>query len=347
MDQRLALGRAIAEQRRWHGLSQADLARLLDRPAAWVSLVERGLVQAEPMPVLEAVASALGTPLPARHPGLHPACEGGTGAASAARALRLVVIHRPQHRAQPDRSPAPTAALRADTERSWILARAGRYDELADLLGRLLPELNAALPGAPGQPERAALEEMIAACYQACSAALAKLGEHESAKAAASRALAAAYRADDLPLAAASAYLLARILMEVGRYAHAEETARKAAAALAQQAAYGRPEAISLHGALILLRALIAARTGDPAAAAEQLSRARDMATRLAATGGGRDTGFGPGHIALYEIAIRVETGDGRGAGPWVPPRPPYTAAPRPPYTAAPRSPFARPSCAR
>jgi hypothetical protein len=82
------------------------------------------------------------------------------------------------------------------------------------------------------------------------------LGEHESAKTAVSRALSAAQRAGDLPLAAASAYLLARVLMEIGRYPHADETARKAIAALAPLAAGGRPEAISLQGALTLLRAL-------------------------------------------------------------------------------------------
>lgn len=70
---------------------------------------------------------------------------------------------------------------------------------------------------------------------------------------------------------------------------------------------------------------LIAARTGDRAAADEQLGWARNIAVRLAATGGSRDTGFGPAQIALYEIAVSVEasstrgprpTGDGTGPGP-------------------------------
>jgi hypothetical protein len=103
------------------------------------------------------------------------------------------------------------------------------------------------------------------------------------------------------------------------------ETARKAIAALGPLAAGGRPEAISLQGALTLLRALIAARTGDPAAADEQLSSARSIEVRLGAIGGGRDTGFGAAQIALYEIAVSVETlssrgpcptGDGAGPGP-------------------------------
>lgn len=318
MDQRVALGRAIAEQRRRHGLSQAELARLLDRPAGWVSLVERGLVQAEPMPLLEAVASALGTPLPARHAAgpsaARPAGEGcdeqgssASGTPDAVGALRLVLSLR-SNAYNGDSADWPgLTVLRAGSDRAWALTRACRYLDLAGLLGSLLPELDAALGAAPGPQERAGLHELIATCYQACSAALAKLGEYESAKTAASRALFAAQRAGDLPLAAASAYLLARILMAVGRYPHAEETARKAIAALGPLAAAGRPEAISLQGALTLLRALIAARTGDAAAAEEQLSWARAIEMRLASASSGRDTGFGAAQIALYETAVTLE----------------------------------------
>ena len=217
-----------------------------------------------------------------------------------------------QIRSGPGGCPGPTA-LRAGADRSWALTRAGRYRELAHLLSSLLPEFTAALRAAPGPQERAGLYELIATCNQACSAALAMLGEHESAKTAVSRALSAAQRAGDLPLAAASAYLLARVLMEIGRYPHADETARKAIAALAPLAADDRPEAISLQGALTLLRALIAARTGAPAAADEQIRRAREIAMKLTATGSGRDAGFGPAHIALYETAVSVETSSARG----------------------------------
>jgi hypothetical protein len=56
------------------------------------------------------------------------------------------------------------------------------------------------------------LQEVLATSYQACAAALARLGELQNAKAAASRALTAAQRAGDLLLAAASAYLLTRVL---------------------------------------------------------------------------------------------------------------------------------------
>jgi transcriptional regulator with XRE-family HTH domain len=161
-DQRVAIGRAIAEQRRRHGLSQAELARLLGRPDGWVSLMERGLVQAEPLPVLEAVASALGTPLPVRHGG-GPRPAGGTGerGAVAASALRLVLSDEGRPRGGPGGRPGATA-LRAGADRSWALTQAGCYGELVDLLRTLLPELSAALRAAPGPRERAGLHELIA-----------------------------------------------------------------------------------------------------------------------------------------------------------------------------------------
>jgi hypothetical protein len=40
-DEDLALGRKIADARRRRGLSQPELARMIDRSVAWVSQVER------------------------------------------------------------------------------------------------------------------------------------------------------------------------------------------------------------------------------------------------------------------------------------------------------------------
>jgi transcriptional regulator with XRE-family HTH domain len=247
MDQRLALGRQIAEARRRHGLSQPELARKLDRPVQWMSQVERGLADVDPAAVLAAVTCVLGGPPIALSAGSsHPR----TGSMEPASALRLVLSGGIQPRSLGTGPPPTATVLGLKADRAWDLTCAKRYGDLADLLSDLMPELEAALNAASDQRQRQMVLEVMATSYQACSAALAKLGDHESAKSAASRALTAAQRAGDPLLAAASAYLLVCILMEVGRYSHAEETARKAAAALAQLAAEGRREAISLRGAL-------------------------------------------------------------------------------------------------
>ncbi len=62
-DYQKALGRKIAAERRRRGLSQPELARMIDRSVAWVSQVERGVRKVDRMSVLEALAAALEVPL--------------------------------------------------------------------------------------------------------------------------------------------------------------------------------------------------------------------------------------------------------------------------------------------
>ena len=62
-DYQKALGRKIAAERRRRGLSQPELARMVDRSVAWVSQVERGVRKVDRMSVLEALAAALDVPL--------------------------------------------------------------------------------------------------------------------------------------------------------------------------------------------------------------------------------------------------------------------------------------------
>ena len=303
LESQLALGRSVAELRRSRGWSQPELAGMLGRPVAWVSGVERGLMQAGPVPAPGAAVSA---PLPLQPRSLPHA---DNERAQHVSALQLVLSRDDQRRdsggACGDGSAASWCATAADI---WALAGQRRYGELAELLGDLVPELAAAVCVAPDD-QLAGLYELLAVGYQACATALAKLGEHDSALTAADRALTAAHRAGDLQATAASAYLLVCILMETRRYDEAQAIATAAADALTGPAADSSMAAISLRGALTLLHALAAARAGDRATAEGQLSRARVMAGRLSHAWRGRGAGFGPDHVALYEIAVSIEIG--------------------------------------
>jgi helix-turn-helix protein len=309
VDPQIALGRRIAERRRRYGWSQPELASLLGRPAGWLSQLERGLIPAEPIAVPSALAIS---PLAVQEIGRDSAPAEADSAAHV-RALQGVLsgrINRPGPAVPAEYSAAECNALAA---RAWALTTARQYGELAELLGALLPGLEAA---AGTDRDRAGdLNELLAISYQACSAALAKLGAHESALIAADRALAAAQQVDDLLLAAGSAYMLVRILLEVRRDQQAEAVAAAAAGALAGHADADSAEAQSLCGALTLLRALTAARLGQAAAGEEHLNRARAMASRLGRDGPHRSAArryrsvFGPDHVALYEIAVSIETG--------------------------------------
>jgi transcriptional regulator with XRE-family HTH domain len=304
-----ALGRKIAAERRRRGLSQPELARLLGRSVAWVSQVERGVRKVDRMSVLEAVAAALEVPLAelaAEAPVVAAVSEEAPGAGG----LRLVLSGAYALRAMLDgRRPPALSTLRRRSREAWEMTHAGRYTDLTDLLRGLVPDLETAARALP-ESQRAEVYGLMAATYQACSAALAKLGEPEAAWIAADRAMAAAERAGNPMLVAAGAFRLVFVFLAARHYDQAEETARTAADALQPRADHGEPEAMSLHGALTLQRALIASRVNDPDGAYAHLARAAQAAGRLGEERNDYNTEFGPANVGLHEISVAVELGD-------------------------------------
>jgi tetratricopeptide (TPR) repeat protein len=308
-DYQKALGRKIAAERRRRGLSQPELARMIDRSVAWVSQVERGVRKVDRMSVLEALAAALEVPL-AELAAEAPIVAAVTEESPGAGGLRLVLSGAYALRAMLDGHHAPAVStLRTRSGKAWDLAHAGRYTDLADLLRGLVPDLETAARAAP-EARRAEVFELMAATYQACSAALAKLGEPEAAWIAADRAMAAAERAGNPMLVAAGAFRLVFVFISARHYDQAEETARTAAEALQQMADQGDPQAMSLWGGLTLQRAVVAARVNDPDTAYDQLDRARQMAGRLGEGRNDYNTEFGPANVGLQEVAIAVDLGD-------------------------------------
>ena len=308
-DYQKALGRKIAAERRRRGLSQPEMARMIDRSVAWVSQVERGVRKVDRMSVLEAVAAALEVPLAelaAEAPVVAAVIEEPPGASG----LRLVLSGAYTLRAMLDGRRAPAVStVRTKARKAWELAHAGRYADLADLLRGLVPDLETAAR-AVEEEQRAEVFELMAATYQACSVALAKLGEPEAAWIAADRAMAAAERAGNPLLVAAGAFRLVFVFITARHYGQAEETARTATEALWPLADQGDPQAMSLWGGLTLQRAVVAARLGDPDTAYDQLERARQVAGRLGEGRNDYNTEFGPANVGLQEVAIAVDLGD-------------------------------------
>jgi tetratricopeptide (TPR) repeat protein len=308
-DYQKALGRRIAAERRRRGLSQPELARMIDRSVAWVSQVERGVRKVDRMSVLETVATALDIPLgelAAEAPVVAAVTEEAPGAGG----LRLVLsgAHALQAMLDGPRAPA-VSTLRTRTRKAWELTHAGRYAELTELLGNLVPDLETAARTVPDN-RRAEAFELLATTYQACSAALAKIGETDAAWIAADRAMAAAERADNAMLVAAGAFRLVFVFIAAHHYDQADETARTAAAALQRKADQGDSQAMSLWGGLTLQRAVIAARVNDADTAYSELDQARLVAERLGDHRNEFNTEFGPTNVRLYEIAVAVDLGD-------------------------------------
>jgi transcriptional regulator with XRE-family HTH domain len=304
-----ALGRKIAAERRRRGLSQPELARMIDRSVAWLSQVERGVRKVDRMSVLETLAGALEVPL-AELAAEAPVVAAVTEEPPDARGLRLVLSGAHALRAMLNgRRPPALGTLRSKARQAWDLAHAGRYTDLTGLLRGLIPDLETAARTAR-QSQRTEACELLATTYQACSAALAKLGEPEAAWIAADRAMAAAERADNPMLVAAGAFRLVFVFLAARHYDQAEETARTAADALQPLADHGDPQAVSLWGALTLQRAVTASRVNEPDTAYGHLERARQIAARLGEGRNDYNTEFGPANVALHEIAVAVELGD-------------------------------------
>ena len=308
-DYQKALGRKIAAERRRRGLSQPELARMVDRSVAWVSQVERGVRKVDRMSVLEALAAVLEVPL-AELAAEAPVVAAVTEEPPGAGGLRLVLSGAYALRAMLDgrRSPA-LSTLRTKARKAWELTHAGRYTELTELLRGLVPDLETAAR-AVAEDQRAEVFELMASTYQACSAALAELGEPEAAWIAADRAMAAAERAGNPMLVAAGAFRLVFVFINARHYGQAEETARTAAEALQPMADQGDPQAMSLWGGLNLQRAIVAAHVNDPDLAYSQLERVSQVAGRLGEGRNEYNTEFGPANVRLYEIAVAVELGD-------------------------------------
>jgi transcriptional regulator with XRE-family HTH domain len=304
-----SLGRKIAAERRRRGLSQPELARMVDRSVAWLSQVERGARKVDRMSVLEALAATLDVPL-AELAAEAPVVAAVTEEPPGAGGLRLVLSGAYALRGMLDGRRAPAiSTLRIKARKAWALTHAGHYTELTDLLRNLVPDLETAARSVPKQ-QRAEVSELLAATYQACSAALAKLSEPEAAWIAADRAMAAAERAGSPMLVAAGAYRLVFVFINARHYDQAEETARTAAEALWPMADRGDPPAMSLWGGLTLQRAITAAYLNDPDTAYGQLEQARQIAGRLGEGHNEYNTEFGPANVRLYEIAVAVELGD-------------------------------------
>ena len=309
LDYQKALGRKIAAERHRRGLSQPELARMIGRSVAWVSQVERGVRKIDRMSVLEALAAALDVPL-SELAAEAPVVAAVTEEPPGVNGLRLVLSGVYALRAMLDghRSPA-LRTLRGKTRQAWELTHAGRYTELTDLLNSLVPDLEMAVRSVP-EDQRADVFELLATTYQACSAALAKIGEADVAWIAADRAMAAAERAGNPMLVAAGAFRLVFVFINARHYGQAEETARTAAEALQRMTDQGDPQALSLLGGLTLQRAVIAAYVNDPDLAYAQLEQASLVAGRLGEGHDEYNTEFGPANVRLYEIAVAVELGD-------------------------------------
>jgi transcriptional regulator with XRE-family HTH domain len=301
------LGRRVAELRRRAGVTQEGLALRLHRSVSWVKKIEQGRRPLDNVRTLVEVAAGLGVELRDLREDLDPS-RPGYGAVPALRRALTASRSRVEPRPVGDLRDAVIAA--GDR---WQ-AEPRCYSEVAPLLPPLIEESHAAVDTATGEQRRAALSVLALAC-QVGQEVAARLGEPDLAWISARLAADAAAEVDDATLVAVGAWRMAHAALRFGQLDETRDLAADRATALAPFLRDDPgPAELSAYGALRLVGAVAAARSGDGADAAALLSEARATAERL-----GTDTNlawqtFGPANTGVHETAVALELGDRTGA---------------------------------
>jgi transcriptional regulator with XRE-family HTH domain len=311
------LGERVAYYRRRLGLSQIELARLVARSESWLSQVERGARSVDRLSVLAELANALGVSVTDLSPGapaeerqeLPPSEE-----SQYVDRIRQALIGHPALGvalgARSNRSSRRSLGkLREDAARVWKLTHAARYREVAGLVAEVLPLLEEAARTEPPDEARA-VRELLSETYQGASAVLAALDEPEGAWLAADRAAFVAESAGRPALVLASQHRLALAFLITDRLDNARLIATRAVEAAAPVVDDNDPELLSVWGALHLVLAVVASRSGQRSAARDHLGVAEDAGKRLGVDRNDFHTEFGPTNAALHAVSVAVELGD-------------------------------------
>jgi transcriptional regulator with XRE-family HTH domain len=326
----LTFGERVAYLRHRGGLSQRQLAAVIDRSESWVSQVERDVLPVERLSVLQRLADAFGCSMFDLEPATAAAPRSRTEERTPTEDLdgvRDVLSGHPAlssvlDPASSDASAGGADELAAAVEQAWELTHGARLAELGRVLADVLVRLEVAVRRPAGDDDHVRrLHQLRARAYQAAAAAFARLDEPDAAWVAADRAIAAAEQAGDPLGVVAGLYRMSHAFLRLGRFGQAERIAATALAALDPIVAEGvgddavpadidRPSALSLAGAMHLVRAVIAARESRRGPARDDVEAARRLADRLGEDRDDHDTEFGPTNVAVHAVAVAVELGD-------------------------------------
>lgn len=313
-----SLGERVTDLRIRRGLSQRELAAEVSRSESWVSQVERGVLRVERLPMLQALADALGVAVKDLRPDASTTTRPGQDeeTISDLDALRLTVTGHPA----PNLLLSPPTADAVDVDvdslstriaEAWQLTHASAFREANANLTKLLPDLEHALRQAKAA-QRPQVARLLADAYQAAASAFARLDEADAAWVAADRSISIAEAGGD-PLGAISGlFRMTHAFITLHRLEQAEHAAATGLAALADT--IGRhdaaPEQLSIYGALQLVTAVVHARAGQRVKARAAIDEARRIALRIGEDRNDYETEFGPTNVNLHAIAVSVELGD-------------------------------------
>jgi len=199
-----------------------------------------------------------------------------------------------------------------DAERSvtylWGTYWSGKWDQLTGLIPQALIGLRATLHAADATTRPKAAEQ-LAWCYSVAGATLTHLRQPDSGFMAVRRALDLVAGGDDALLAAVLKGSVSWQLLVSGRFAEAERVAIRAAESVEPHGDVP-PQALSVHGSLLVQVANAAARDGRSGIAGDFLASAREVAHRVAGDRIDYEIPFGPSLVTMQTVDVGVVTED-------------------------------------
>lgn len=307
------IGEQIAYHRKRLGLSQVELAGLIERSDSWVSQVERGVRSVDRLSVLQKVADTLGVSVSELRGSEANEPDVQTERPEAFESLRLTLTGHPAAVAVLGDTPEAVTdehldSLREKHSQVWELVHGSRYNELAPLVADLIPDLEQTVRASASAEQALEIRELLSDTYQAIAAMLAKIGEADAAWLAADRATFAAESTGDPLAVAASLFRMAHVFLPLRRIAQVQAVADAATSGLDQQSE--TPEVLSLRGAFRLVLAIASARDNDRTQAYAYIDQARAIASQIGEDRNDFGTEFGPTNVGLHAVAVAVEVGD-------------------------------------
>jgi hypothetical protein len=176
------------------------------------------------------------------------------------------------------------------------------------LIPQALVGLRATLHAADATTRPKAAEQ-LAWCYSVAGATLTHLRQPDSGFMAVRRALDLVAGGDDALLAAVLKGSVSWQLLVSGRFAEAERVAVRAAESVEPHGDVP-PQALSVHGSLLVQVANAAARDGRSGIAGDFLASAREVAHRVAGDRIDYEIPFGPSLVTMQTVDVGVVTED-------------------------------------
>ena len=311
------VGERIRFRRVRAGKTQAVVAGLAGIAPDYLYQIERGR-KLPTLPVLMGVAAALGAPVSdllddadgsgARRPSVEIRAGGerlaDAGPAAGDRLWRALTR-------SVDMSVEPVALgqLVERVGQAWRIWQSSptRYTQVGMVLDELVPDVERAVAAATGTSTAPVAHRAAGDLYGLTRSVAKRSGRVDLALVAADRSMRAANLSGDELRVGVARWNLAHAALAEGHHEHAEEVAVTAAERLRRSDRSG-PGAAAVHGSLMLVAGVAAARSGQPWVARDRIRAVAAVAWKLGECNT-LWTAFGPTNVAMHLISVDVIAG--------------------------------------